>query len=60
VCRCTIERLMREHGWRGITRARIERTTVSDPAAVRAPDLVNRCFTAEAPDGLWQLDCKVG
>jgi putative transposase len=56
VARCTVERLMREHGWRGTTRARKIRTTTVDPAAARAPDLVNRCFSAEAPDALWVAD----
>jgi transposase InsO family protein len=56
VARCTVERLMREHGWRGVTRARTERTTVADPAASRAPDLVNRCFAADRPDALWVAD----
>lgn len=56
VARCTVERLMRGHGWRGATRARKVRTTVADPAAARAGDLVNRCFTAEAPDALWVAD----
>jgi hypothetical protein len=56
VARCTIERLMREHGWRGITRARTVRTTVADPAAARASDLVNRCFTTDRPDALWVAD----
>src|SRR5208282_2112958 len=32
VARCTVERLMRAHGWRGMTRARAVRTTVADPA----------------------------
>jgi putative transposase len=50
VARCTIERLMRQHGWRGATRARKVRTTVADPTAAREPDLVNRCFTAVRPD----------
>lgn len=36
VARCTIERLMRRHGWRGVTRRRRPRTTVSDPTAERA------------------------
>jgi transposase InsO family protein len=53
VARCTIERLMREHGWRGASRARKVRTTVADPAAERAPDLVKRQFTAARPDQLW-------
>ena len=29
------------------------RTTVADPAAERAPDLVKRCFTAARFDQLW-------
>jgi putative transposase len=52
VARCTVERLMRANGWRGVTRARKVRTTVADPAAARAPDLVHRCFTADRPDAL--------
>jgi transposase InsO family protein len=56
VARCTVERLMRIHGWRGTTRARRIRTTVVDPAAARAADLVNRCFTAQRPDALWVAD----
>jgi transposase InsO family protein len=32
---CTIERLMREHGWRGATRTKKVRTTVADPTAAR-------------------------
>lgn len=56
VVRCTIERLRREHGWRGASRARKVRTTVADPAAERAPDLVKRQFTAARPDQLWVAD----
>ena len=56
VARCTVERLMREQGWHGATRARQMRTTVADPAAQRAPDLVQRQFTAERPDELWVAD----
>jgi transposase InsO family protein len=56
VARCTVERLMREHGWRGVTRLRKIRTTVADPAAARAPDLVRRHFTATRPDALWVSD----
>jgi putative transposase len=56
VARCTIERLMRHHGWRGASRARKVRTTVTDPTATRAPDLVKRCFTAVRPDELWVAD----
>jgi hypothetical protein len=56
VARSTIERLMRANRWRGATRARRVRTTVVDPAATRAPDLVNRDFTAERPDQLHVAD----
>jgi transposase InsO family protein len=38
VARCTVEKIMRAHGWRGATRARRPpRTTESDLAANRAP-----------------------
>jgi putative transposase len=56
VARCTIERLMRRHGWRGATRAGRVATTVADPHAARAPDLVKRCFMADRPDELWVAD----
>jgi len=56
VARCTIERLMRANRWRGVTRTVRVRTTVADPAATRAPDLVNRNFHADRPDQLWVAD----
>lgn len=56
VARCTIERLMRINGWRGATRAKKVRTTIADPAATRAPDLVNRQFAAQAPNRLLVAD----
>jgi putative transposase len=56
VARCTVERLMRARGWRGVTRARKVTTTVSDPAHSRAPDLVNRNFTASRPGELHVAD----
>jgi putative transposase len=56
VARCTVERLMRVNGWQGVRRAKKVRTTVTDPAAARAPDLVNRCFHAARPDELWVAD----
>ena len=50
-------RLMRELGIAGVSRRRKRVfTTVADPDASRAPDLVKRCFTAEAPDQLWVAD----
>ena len=56
VARCTVERLMRASGWRGTRRARTDRTTVPRPGDQRAPDLVNRQFTAAAPDLLHVAD----
>jgi len=57
VARCTIERLKRAHGWRGVTRARRPpRTTVADPGATRAPDLVRRQFRASRPGELVVAD----
>jgi putative transposase len=51
-----VARLMRELGIQGATRAKKRFTTKSDPAHVRAPDLVNRDFTASRPDALWVAD----
>jgi putative transposase len=56
VARCTVERLMRAHGWRGVTRARTVRTTTADPGHGRAPDLVKRDFKASAPGELHVAD----
>ena len=50
-------RLMRQLGIEGISRRRRKVfTTVADPDATRAPDLVNRQFTADRPDALWVTD----
>ena len=56
VARCTVERLMRSNGWSGVTRAKRVRTTVADPAAGRAPDLVDRQFRVPAPNELLVAD----
>lgn len=56
VGRDQVARLMREHGIRGASRAKNRFTTHADPAAVRAPDLVKRDFTATGPDQLWVAD----
>ena len=56
VARCTVERLMRASGWRGVTRARTVRTTIPDPGHSRAPDLVKRHFQAERPGQLHVAD----
>lgn len=49
-------RLMRELGIEGVSRRRKKVFTVADPDATRAPDLVNRQFTADRPDALWVTD----
>ena len=50
-------RLMRELRIEGISRRRKKVfTTRADPDAWRAPDLVNRNFTADRPDALWVTD----
>jgi putative transposase len=52
-----VARLMRELGIEGISRRRKRvYTTVADPDATRAPDLVNRNFKATAPNELWVTD----
>ena len=56
VARCTIERLMRRHGWQGVRRTRRVRTTCADQGADRAPDLVDRQFKVQAPNSLFVAD----
>jgi transposase InsO family protein len=56
VARCTVERLMRARGWRGVTRGRTVRTTIPDPGHSRAPDLVKRHFQAGRPGQLHVAD----
>ena len=56
VARCTVERLMKAEGLQGVRRGRSVRTTVPDTAAVRPTDLVDRDFTAAAPNQLWVVD----
>ena len=56
VARCTVERLMRQQALAGAVRGKVKRTTVADPAAQRASDLVQRRFAPPAPDRLWVAD----
>jgi putative transposase len=51
-----VARLMGELGIRGVSRRRKVFTTRPDPDALRAPDLVNRQFSADRPDALWVTD----
>jgi putative transposase len=56
VGRDRVARLMRTLGIAGAVRGAQRRTTITDPAAVRAPDLVKRQFTATRPNQLWVSD----
>jgi putative transposase len=56
VARCTVQRLMRAAGLRGITRSKGPRTTVAGAGPDTRPDLVDRSFTATGPDQLWVAD----
>lgn len=57
VARCTVERLMRAEGLRGIPREKARRTTFGDGAeTVRPEDLVKRKFIATGPNQLWVAD----
>ncbi|MFL1596267.1 IS3 family transposase [Rhodococcus ruber] len=56
VARCTIERLCRELGVRGTVRGKWPRTTKPAPETDRPGDLVERDFTATAPNQLWVAD----
>ena len=55
--RCQVQRLMAEAGIQGAKRrGKPWRTTKPDPHAQRRADLVERDFTAEAPNRLWVAD----
>ena len=56
VARCTVERLMRQEGLKGVVRGEKRRTTIPDDSAARPADLVDRQFEAEGPDRLWLAD----
>jgi transposase InsO family protein len=54
--RCTVERLMRRLGLRGVMRGKVVRTTFGDTKAPRPLDRVNRQFKADRPNQLWVSD----
>ncbi len=56
VARCTVERLMRRMGLRGVVRGKETRTTVADKASPCPADKVNRQFWAPRPNVLWVSD----
>lgn len=51
IAHCTVERLMKRQGLRGVVR-----TTISDSKAPRPLDKVNRQFKADRPNQLWVSD----
>jgi putative transposase len=55
VARCTVERLMRALGLRGMRRGARTRTTIAS-SAQRPADLVQRDFAVDAPNRLWVAD----
>lgn len=56
VARCTVERLCKELGIRGTVRGKFPRTTRPASETGRPKDLVDRQFTAGAPNKLWVAD----
>ena len=56
VARCTVERLMRRLGMRGVMRGKVVRTTVSDRKTPCPLDRGNRQFKADRPNQLWVSD----
>ena len=51
-----VERLMKQQGIQGASRAKKRFTTHADASHLRAPDLVKRQFVATRPDQLWVAD----
>src|SRR4029453_738702 len=56
VARCTVERLMKADGLRGVVRGAKIKTTKPDPKVARPQDLVERQFRAQRPNQLWVVD----
>ncbi len=56
VARCTVERLMRLEGLKGVVRGETKRTTIPAENANRPADLVDRDFETDRPNRLWVAD----
>jgi transposase InsO family protein len=56
VARCTVTRLMRAMGLRGVVRGKETKTTIADKARPCPLDRVNRQFRAQHPNALWVAD----
>ena len=56
VSKHTVDRLMRDEGMNGLMRGRKTRTTIPGKDCKRAGDLLNRDFSASAPNRIWVTD----
>lgn len=56
VAHCTVDRLMRNLGMHGVRRGKKLRTTIPSNDGHRAEDLLDRDFTAAAPNTRWVAD----
>jgi transposase InsO family protein len=56
IARCTVSRLMRDMGLRGVQGGKKRWTTIVDDTAPRPADLVERQFVAARPNQLWLAD----
>jgi len=56
IARCTVHRLMRAEGLRGASRAKGPRTTITGSGPDTRPDLLDRRFSAPAPNRVWVAD----
>ena len=56
IARCTVARLKKGAGLRGVSRVKTPRTTIRAGGLDLRPDLVKRAFTASAPNRLWVAD----
>ena len=56
VSKHTVDRLMRDEGMNGLIRGRKTRTTIPCKDGRRAGDLLNRNFSASAPNRIWGTD----
>jgi transposase InsO family protein len=56
IARCTVSRLMKAMGLKGVIRGKPHRTTFSDKSAPCPLDRVNRNFKAPAANMLWVSD----
>lgn len=56
VARCTVARLMRDMGLKGVVRGKEIKTTIADKAKPCPADRVNRQFRVPRPNALWLAD----